>query len=300
MDTRNTNSGVYEIHNVVNGKRYIGSAVNPPARRRQHFSALSNGQHCNRKLQSAWDKYGAAAFVFTVILHCAREYLIQWEQIAIDGHASVYGWKRMYNLAPTAGTQLGYKFTPEAMVKMNARPVRRWTDEQKAKVSASLKGRQKSAAHLANISRSLKARGSRKPPKEKKPPRERKLKIKPDKVRTKYIPSAETRAKISAAGKGRIVSAETRLKIGIAHKGKTITPEARAKMSAAKRGKKLSAEVRSSMSASVRARGPQWRARMSASRIGNKNSLGRKHPPEVLAKISVASLAMWQRRRREG
>lgn len=290
-------SGIYEIRNIVNEKRYIGSAVDSRARQSQHFSTLAKGQHCNRKLQAAWNKYGAGAFAFTVILHCAKEHLIRWEQIAIDGHAAAVGWKEMYNLAPTAGSQLGYKFTPEAIARMAARPGRQWTAEQRAKVSDALKGRQKSAEHLAHISRSLKARPKKlKPPKPIKPARVPKLpKVKPPRV--KYIPSVETRAKISAASKGRECSVETRAKIGAAHRGKVISPEARTKMSVAKKGKTLSAEVRANMSASLRRRGPEWRAKLSAARVGNKNSLGRKHPPDVLAKISAASRAMWAARK---
>lgn len=109
--------------------------------------------------------------------------------------------------------------------------------------------------------------------------------------------SPETRARISAAHKGHGASAETRAKIGAKHKGKTISAAARAKMSAAKLGKKLSAEHRSSMSAERLARGPEWHAKLSAARMGNKNSLGRKHPPEVLEKIAAASRAMWAARR---
>lgn len=53
-----------------------------------------------------------------------------------------------------------------------------------------------------------------------------------------YVRTEETRAKISAAGMGRIVSLETRLKLSIAGKGNTNgpkhqTPETRAKMSVA-------------------------------------------------------------------
>lgn len=112
--------------------------------------------------------------------------------------------------------------------------------------------------------------------------------------------SEQTRARISAAHLGHDTSAETRAKIGAKHRGKTISVEARAKMSAAKLGKTLSAETRTRMSVSTLARGPEWRARLSASRMGNTNSLGRKHPPEVREKISAASKAMWAARRDAG
>jgi NUMOD3 motif-containing protein len=56
--------------------------------------------------------------------------------------------------------------------------------------------------------------------------------------------SAETRAKISAALKGRTFSPEHRAKLSAALKGRSFTPEHRAKIGAAFRGKPLSAEHR--------------------------------------------------------
>jgi group I intron endonuclease len=206
-------SGVYEIRNTLNGKRYIGSAAVPRYRKQQHYSHLSKGTHCNRKLQYAWNKHGADVFVFRVILLCAKADLVFYEQRCFDR------FRPEYNLTLTAGSLLGYKT------------------------------------------------------------------------------SEETKAKLSAALKGKKRSPETRAKIGAGHKGKVISPEARAKMRAAKLGKVLSTTVRANMSASLRARGPEWRAKLSAARIGNKYSLGRKHPPEVLAKISAASLTMWATRK---
>ncbi len=109
--------------------------------------------------------------------------------------------------------------------------------------------------------------------------------------------SEETRRRISIAQKGHGASAETRAKIGAKHKGKTISPEAREKMRAAKLGKKMSDEARANMTVSMLARGPEWRAKLSEAKKGNKNSLGRIQPPEIRAKISAASKAMWAKRR---
>jgi len=52
-----------------------------------------------------------------------------------------------------------------------------------------------------------------------------------------YHPSAETRAKIGAASRGRYHSAETRAKMSASHKGRKFTPEHRAKISAALKGR---------------------------------------------------------------
>lgn len=59
--------------------------------------------------------------------------------------------------------------------------------------------------------------------------------------------TAEQRAKVAAAGRGRKASAETLIKLSKVKKGRTFTDEAKAKMSAAKKGKKLSEEHRRKM-----------------------------------------------------
>jgi hypothetical protein len=68
-------------------------------------------------------------------------------------------------------------------------------------------------------------------------------------------PSPETRAKISAAGRGRVVSAETRARISAGMKGKTRTREHQNNLSAALRGKKRGPEARARMSAAAFRRG---------------------------------------------
>src|SRR5882672_11359281 len=83
--------GVYLITNTVNGKVYVGSSCNTSRRRNKHKNDLQKGVHGNLRFQRAWNKYGASAFVFKVLLVCAKEYLLKWEQIAIDGHMNTLG-----------------------------------------------------------------------------------------------------------------------------------------------------------------------------------------------------------------
>jgi hypothetical protein len=57
------NTGVYQIINLTNGKRYIGSAANKRGfdqRWSIHRTLLFQGKHHSSKLQNAWNKYGAA------------------------------------------------------------------------------------------------------------------------------------------------------------------------------------------------------------------------------------------------
>lgn len=46
-------AGVYQILNIVNNKRYIGSSVDIPKRWREHLHSLRQNVHCSRYLQRA-------------------------------------------------------------------------------------------------------------------------------------------------------------------------------------------------------------------------------------------------------
>lgn len=58
---------IYQITNMENGKYYIGSAESFEKRMWQHKSDLRRNVHKNPRLQAAWNKYGADAFVFEII-----------------------------------------------------------------------------------------------------------------------------------------------------------------------------------------------------------------------------------------
>lgn len=104
----------------------------------------------------------------------------------------------------------------------------------------------------------------------------------------KLNPSPETRAKISAAGIGRVASAETRAKRSASLKGRVFTPEHRAKIAAAatgrispNKGKTLSDETKAKLSAAAS---------------------GRKGPPqsnETKARQAIARKAWWDARRKK-
>jgi len=106
-------SGIYEILNLVNGKRYIGSAVYLRRRWGVHRRALRKGSHHSRALQRAWIKYGSDAFVFKPLLICAAKDLIFYEDRCFDGY------KPEYNICPTAGSSLGVHHSSEARSKIS-------------------------------------------------------------------------------------------------------------------------------------------------------------------------------------
>lgn len=129
------NTGIYAIQHVESGKRYIGSAVNFTERWGSHRHHLRRGTHHSRHLQSAWNKYGEAAFAFTKLLVCAKEHLLMYEQRCIDGYDS-FNRKFGYNAAPTAGSCLGMKHTEATKAKLRERNTGRVASaETRAKLS---------------------------------------------------------------------------------------------------------------------------------------------------------------------
>lgn len=79
-------SGVYQIRNLINGKRYIGSAGRRGVERRlrEHRLLLERGKHHSARLQRAWDKNGADAFVFEILEECKPSQCLEREQYYLD------------------------------------------------------------------------------------------------------------------------------------------------------------------------------------------------------------------------
>jgi group I intron endonuclease len=74
--------GVYQILNLVNGKRYIGSSADVKCRVIIHVARLRGGYHPNRHLQSAWNKYGESSFLLEAVEYA--EDSVSCEQVWID------------------------------------------------------------------------------------------------------------------------------------------------------------------------------------------------------------------------
>lgn|GEM_PF-1070752 len=108
------NTGIYQITNIKNGRRYVGSAVNISKRWREHLRQLEAGNHHSRFMQRCWDKHGGECFVFRVLICCSVESLLWYEQRALDA------LRPEYNSAPKAGSKLGYKHSAESRKKMSA------------------------------------------------------------------------------------------------------------------------------------------------------------------------------------
>ena len=117
------NSGIYAIVNLLNGKRYIGSAVKLRARKNLHLHELRKDKHPNKHLQHSFNKYGEQFFKFIIIEEVEDEnLLIECEQSWLDN------CKNLYNHRKIADSNLGIKYPPH-------------TEEAKEKISNALKGK---------------------------------------------------------------------------------------------------------------------------------------------------------------
>jgi group I intron endonuclease len=104
---------VYAIENTVNNRCYIGSATDYKSRWHTHRSSLRRGKHHSFILQRAWDKYGEGAFAFKVLVICAKEQRIEYENRLMP--------LQSYNVLRTAKEQLvrgGWHHTEEFRQKM--------------------------------------------------------------------------------------------------------------------------------------------------------------------------------------
>jgi group I intron endonuclease len=92
--------GIYKITNKVNGKFYIGSAVNIKERWDKHRSDLYNRSHKNPHFLAAWNKYGERNFKFEVIEFVEdKKLLLMREQHWINWFDAS---KNGYNINPNA------------------------------------------------------------------------------------------------------------------------------------------------------------------------------------------------------
>lgn len=204
-------TGVYAIIHLTSGKRYVGSAsISFFRRHSEHRRDLRARRHHSVLLQRAWDKYGADSFEFRILRVTTPEEAVSFEQAFIDLHKAA-DKKHGYNIAPIAGSLLGYKHSPESRAKMSAV-----------------------------------GRGKKRSP--------------------------ETRAKMSAASMGKTMPRDGVEKSAAAKRGVRHSPEARAKMSAAGRGRKHSPEHNANVSAALRGRvvSRDAIAKIAATKLRNK------------------------------
>lgn len=185
-------SCIYRISHRNTPDFYIGSSHFFERRWYSHKYDLKARRHGNHNLQRLWDA-DPDGFVVEIIEVCEpiKAVLLEREQHYIDT------LKPALNIAPKAGSRLGSKAS----------------DETKAKMAASMKGKNVGKVRTAETREKLREIAS--------------------------SISDETRAKMAAAKRGRKVSDETRAKMRAAKIGIAKNPESMAKTYAKKNENRL-------------------------------------------------------------
>lgn len=174
MNNTTNTFGIYLIQNIqVDSHFYVGSTSASFSKRwyqhRRDFRKGTNSPH----LQRAWDKYGEAAFEFSIlqeILPIQGESVQQRKARVLKAEQEwINILQPYYNICPTAGSRLGSKQTEEtkelikkrmstleAKVKMTEGQNRRWSaiteDERKVLYAARVGKSIHSDAHKAHLS----------------------------------------------------------------------------------------------------------------------------------------------------
>lgn len=213
-------SGIYAITCLANGKCYVGSAIKLRQRFDQHISQLRDGTHHGVRMQRAWKKYGADAFLYEVLEYVADPaVLIEREQLHIDLLGAYGPWG--YNSTPRAGSMAGFSHSAETRARMSTVHKAKGLNEAlQAAARLVWTGRKHTDEALANM---RKAKAG-------KPVAQAAL----DAARAANLGhhrrhSAETRAKMAAKAIGRVNTESQRAAASKAHKGVKWTPERTAK-----------------------------------------------------------------------
>lgn len=153
-------SGIYQIRNLINGKKYIGQSIDLERRKKDHFRYLKGNYHKNIHLQNAYNFYGQENFVFEVLVYCEsnKEELTKREQFFVDSESQ----ENLYNiLIKCVNSNLGVGFSEETKKKLSKsrsgknNPMwgKHHIEESKKKMSEALLGRKVSEETKQKISK---------------------------------------------------------------------------------------------------------------------------------------------------
>jgi group I intron endonuclease len=122
-------SCIYKISSKLDGRLYIGSAIDFDKRKYEHLKRLRKGTHHSKKLQHFYWKYGESSLDFSIIELCEIDKLLEREQYWID-ETKAYT-KSGFNICPTAGSSLGRILSEDTKNKIRDRAIgRKQTAEQ--------------------------------------------------------------------------------------------------------------------------------------------------------------------------
>lgn len=129
--------GIYQIINIINNKKYIGSSIDMYKRWTEHKRHLRRNKHHSIALQRAWNKYKEESFIFEVIEELSSiEFLKAKEQNYLNQFKPEYNTSKS-SICP----MLGRKHSQETIQKFKQRPKKlgpdnhaygkKWTEERK-------------------------------------------------------------------------------------------------------------------------------------------------------------------------
>ncbi len=163
------NCGIYEIVNLINKKRYIGSTNCLQRRWLEHKSTLNRKVHGNEYLQNSWNKYGMDNFIFNILEHCNEENLKEREKYWMTLYDSLKR-SRGYNISSAERHNMSdeTKFklskahknkvlsdeTKHKLSVINTGRRFKLSSESREKISAGKKGKAFSLTHRENLSKS--------------------------------------------------------------------------------------------------------------------------------------------------
>ena len=210
---------IYQATNLINGKRYIGKTVRPlRARRNAHNCDVKHGsQNCFHR---AIRKYGLEAFYWDVL----------YEN---DNPSQLADMEKEFIRLLKTKVPQGYNLTDGG----EGVPGFTFSEESRAKLSASHKGRKLTLEHRAKIAAVKKGK--------KRPPFSEEWR----QHHAAAMRTPECRAKSSAAHKGRKLTPEQRVRHLFAINNRTVSPNEHAKRSASQLGRKRSPEIKAKLSA---------------------------------------------------
>ncbi len=187
--------GVYAIEHNVSGRKYVGSSKDIATRFRDHLRDLKKNKHHSDRLQNAWNKYGAEAFSFRILVECPESQLRAVEQEWINSHQR----DELFNVSMFANR---IDWNVDTRAKMSRVSIGRIMSETtRAKIGIAFKGKKLSQEHcdkmsFARLNMSLEKKQN--------------LSNKLSQANTGKIHSQEVRNKMSVAKQGTTLSAETK------------------------------------------------------------------------------------------
>lgn len=163
---------IYAITQLSTGKQYIGATKNYGRRVIVHRSLLRSGKHDSASLQQACngDPLGVDGFKFTVLEETTADLLRERERALIREYKPVFNqlgviapsseWRKKISIAKSGIPKSQTSIQKRLQTLKEHGPIR-WSNEARAKMSASRKGKPmppRSREHAENISKALSGR----------------------------------------------------------------------------------------------------------------------------------------------